>query len=315
MKLDIFQGFALKTMLFAYESFQFRRMFRGAGSFSIELNDLSEKENLQLDTIIVARDDAWIIENIHSYKNVVGEITLEATGRHINAILERRIVESFTINTADPIEVQLRKLVADHFISPILSARKVENFYLGALKGIEKKAATSYTLEKMTVLEILNKVCGYSGLGYKVNYYPEQQQFVFEVLEGRNLANAVFFSEEYRNVEEVEVYQESEKYKNAGLRNGIWVGDASGFDRREVFLEEDKNLSEYAKIISVDGMVLNTEQFIYLEDWDLGDTVSYLDKTLGFMVENPILEIQETYASEVDLAVTFGERIPTIFGK
>lgn len=313
MKLDIFQGFQLKTMLFDYDSFQFRRMFRGAGSFSLTLNDLTEKENLMEDAVIIARNDAWIVENVHGYKNVRGEMTLELSGRHINAILERRVVESFTINTTDTIETQLRQLITDHFISPTMAERKMEHFYLAPEKGIQKKATTTYTLEKMSVLEILNRVCGYSGLGYRLNFYPEAQQFVFEILEGRDLSDQVFFSEEYGNVSEAEVYRESENYRNAGLKNGVWTGTAAGLDRREVILGDEETLSDYGRLISVDGMVLDTEQFIYLEDWDLGDIVSYLDKTLGFFVENPILEIQETYEKEVTMEVTFGERVPTIF--
>ena len=103
-------------------------MFRGAGSFSLTLNDLTEKENLMEDTIIIARNDAWIIENVHGYKNIRGEMTLELSGRHINAILERRVVESFTVNTTDTIETQLRQLITDNFISPTMAARKMEHF-------------------------------------------------------------------------------------------------------------------------------------------------------------------------------------------
>jgi len=313
MRLDIFQGFALQTMLFDYESFQFRRMWRGAGNFGLILNDLSAKDHLREDTIIVARDDAWIVENVHGYKNIRGEITLEITGRHINAILERRVVESFTVNTTDTIETQLQILISDNFISPAMTERRMENFYLAPAKGITKKATVAYTLEKMSVLEILNRVCGNSGLGYRLNFYPEEGRFVFEILEGRDLSDQVFFSEEYGNVSEAEVYRESENYRNAGWKNGVWTGTATGLDRREVILGDDEALSDYSRLLSVDGMVLDTEQFIYLEDWDLGDTVSYLDKTLGFFVENPILEIQETYEKEVTMEVTFGERIPTIF--
>lgn len=313
MRLDVFHGFQLKTMLFAYDSFQFRRMFRGAGSFSLTLNDLSEKENLKEDAIIIARKDAWIIEGIHSYKNVLNEMTLELTGRHINSILERRVVEAFTVNTTETVENQLRRLITDNFINPVMAIRKMEHFVLSDAKGISKKAATEYTLEKMSVLEILNKVCGYSGLGYRVNYLPEEQFFTFEVLEGRNLAEEVFFSEDYGNVAEAEITLESENYRNAGILNGVWTGTASGFDRREMILNENESLSDYGRVISVDGMILDTEQFIYLEDWDLGDTVAYLDQKLGFAVENPILEIQETYAKENDIEVTFGERVPTIF--
>lgn len=313
MRIDVFQEFSLKTMLFDYDTFQFRRMFRGAGGFSLIVHDLSEREVLQEDAILVARQDAWLIEGVHSYQNVRGEVTLEVTGRHINAILERRIVESFTVNTADTIEAQLRQLVTDHFIHPVIAERRVEQLRLGAMKGIAKQATVGYTLEKMTVLEILNRVCGNSRLGYRVDYVPEQGYFAFNILEGRNLAEQVFFSETYGNVAEAEITRESEGYRNAGLKNGSWQGDAAGLYRRETFLEEEESLSDYAKLISVDGMVLDTEQFVYLTDWDLGDIVTYLDGTLGFLVENPVLEIQETYADELDLEVIFGERIPNLF--
>lgn len=313
MRLDIFQNFKLQTMIFSYDSFQFRRMFRGAGSFSLTLNDLSDREYLKEDTVIVARNDAWIIENIHGYKNINGEITMELTGRHINSILDRRVVPLFTVNTTESIEAQLYQLITDNFISPDMPERTIAEFELAELKGIEQMATTEYSLENVTVLEILNKVCGYSSLGYRLNYLPEEQKYVFEILEGRYLANDVFFSEEYGNVSEAEVYRESENYKNAGLKEGVWSGTASGLDRREVILNADETLADHSQLISVDGMVLDTEQFVYLEDWDLGDTVSYLDKTLGFFVENPVLEIQETYAKDVDLEVTFGERMPTIF--
>ena len=315
MRLDVFKGFALQTMLMDWKSLQFKRMHRGAGAFALTLNNFDDSDYLAEDNIIIMNTDAYIIESVHRYKNSYGEATLEIAGRHINSLLERRIVQSVTINTTDTIETQLYKLITDNIISPSLSARKVEHFYNAASKGTAMKAASSYTLEKLSLLEAVNRICGYSDLGYRITYQPEQQRYEFEVYQGRDLSDAVFFGEDYANVSEGEIYLQSEEYRNAGLKGSSWQGTAEGLDRREVFLADDESLSDYARLVSVDGMILDTEQFIYRQDWDLGDIVTYEEKSLGFAAQNPILEIKETHDTRLTIEVTFGQRVPTIFDR
>lgn len=315
MRLDVFQGFALQTMIMDWDTLQFKRMHRGAGAFTLTLNSFDDSDYLAIDNVIIMDADAYIIESVHRYKNSYGEATLEIAGRHIDSLLERRIVPSLTINTTDPIETQLYRLINDYFISPALAARKAEHFYNAASKGLTKKAAAAYTLEKVTLLEAVNRICGYSDLGYRINFMPEQERYEFEITQGRDLSEMVFFGEAYANVSEGEIYLQSEEYRNAGLKGSSWQGTAEGLNRREVFLADGESLADYAQLVSVDGMILDTEQFIYRQDWDLGDVVTYEERSLGFAAQNPILEIKETHGTRLTIEVTFGQRVPTIFDR
>lgn len=315
MQLFVFKDFLLQTILFEYASFQFRRCFRGAGEFTLTLNGLDEIDNLIEGNIILAQDDAYLIENTHSFSNMKGEKTLEITGRHINCLLERRVQETTAINTTDAIEVQLMALIDANFIHPIIPARKAAEISNKPVKGIDTKATTAYTLNKMALLELCNRICGNSGLGYRLNYLPEERTIQFEVLQGRDLKDQVFFSEEYANVSEADIYKQSNEYRNVLCKDGTFTGDAAGLERREVMIDDTQNLSDFQRLISVDGAILNTDQFQYRGDWDLGDTVTFIDRTLGFYVENPVLEIVETHGSDKDIDVTFGKRVPTVFEK
>lgn len=317
MKIDIFNLFTLETMIFDYSSLEFTRKFRGAGIFSLTLNSLEDYEYLKEDYIMLIGSDAYIIENIHAYNNDKKERTLEITGSHVNKLLSRRVTAAVTINTTATIEAQLLSLVNANFINPSSSARKVSNF-TSKSNGITKKATTQYTVgdEKgVTVMEVLNRVCGNSGLGWRVNFLPEEQKFEFEVYEGLNLTSDVFFGEEYGNVSESDLYKQSENYSNVGYREGTFTGTVTGLDRREVILDENTSLSDYKRLISAESVVMNNDQFVYRVDWDLGDTVAFDNKVLGFTVEQPILEIKEIHSNTVDLEVTFGDKIPTIFDK
>ena len=77
--------------------------------------------------------------------------------------------------------------------------------------------------------------------------------------------------------------------------------------------DASEKLADAAIQISAEGMILDTDQFAYHEDWELGDTVGYTDNSLGFSVNRPILEIEETCTTNTVIDVVFGDRIPTIF--
>ena len=163
-------------------------------------------------------------------------------------------------------------------------------------------------------------------MGWRLNYLPEQAQFAFEVLPGRDLTDEVFFSDAYQNIAESEIYENTQGYKNVlytvSDENGVQIyGSGSGWERREMIAENLEPIDARQKLadstvqIGASGRILDTEQFTYQQDWDLGDIVSYTDTKLGFTVNQPILEIEETCTGEIIIDVTFGERIPTIFEK
>lgn len=323
MRLDIFNGFESVTMIFDFKSFSFKRCYRGVGEFTLELDSLSESASLQQDYFMIVGTDTFIIENRHKYKNAKNEIIFELSGQHINSILGRRVITGLIINTSDTIENQLYRLVRDNFISPSDIHRVIPGFCNAAGRGLTKKATTSYTLENMSVLEVLNTVCGNSDLGYQVNFYPELGKFEFEVLAGRDLSDDVFFGDEFSNVTESEIYENKQGYVNVGYLNNEGVittaGSATGLDRRE-FIQTGTDimavtdaLKENEPKVNAEGVVISNDQFMYRVDWNLGDSVSFLDKTIGFIVEKPILEIEEVYTETVEINVTFGDKIPTVF--
>lgn len=325
MRIDVFSpAHEQTTAIFSFVSFTYRRMFRGAGEFTLELNSFDEADNLQNGNYLIAGSDAYIIENRHKYDDG-GKPKLELSGRHVNSLMDRRVITSFAINTTDTIENQLRALVAENFISPTNSDRTVESIALAPLKGITQKAASGYSVKNMTVLNALDQICSLYGLGWRLNYLPEQAQFAFEILPGRDKTSDVFFSDAYQNIAESEIYENTQGYKNV-LYNvtdtGVSIyGSGSGIERREMIAENmeaadaSEKLAESRIQIGASGRILDTQQFTYEEDWDLGDTVNYTDTSLGFSVDQPILEIEETCTGETVIDVTFGERIPTIFEK
>lgn len=324
MRIDIFnQQHEQTTALFSFVSFRYRRMFRGAGDFTLILNSFEDADNLQNGNYLMVGTDAYIIENRHKYDDG-GKPKFEVSGQHINSLLDRRVITTVTINTTDTIEQQLHKLVKDNFVSPSDTNRVMPGLTLAPAKGIAQKAASSYGLKNMDVLTALNQICGNYGLGWRLNYAPEQGQFAFEVLEGRDLTDEVFFSDEYRNIADSEVYENTQGYRNVlyavSDETGVKTyGQGTGLDRREMIAENvdaqdaPEKLADTAIQISAEGMILDTDQFAYHDDWDLGDTVNYTDNALGFSVNKPILEIEETCTTSTAIDVVFGDRIPTIF--
>lgn len=324
MRIDIFNPqHEQTTAIFSFVSFKYKRMFRGAGDFTLELNTFDDADNLQNGNYLIIDSDAYIIENRHKYDDG-GKPKFELSGQHINSLLDRRVITTVTINTTDTIEQQLYKVIRDNFINPTDAARVMPGITLAPAKGIEQKAASSYSLKNMDVLTALNQICGNYGLGWRLTYAPEQGQFAFEVLQGRDLTDEVFFSDAYQNIAESEVYENTQGYRNvlytvsdeAGVKT---YGQGSGLERREMIAENvdaqdaPEKLADAAIQIGAEGMILDTDQFAYHEDWDLGDTVGYTDNSLGFSVNRPILEIEETCTTTTVIDVVFGDRIPTIF--
>lgn len=325
MRLEIFNGFELVDMIYEFAGFEAERKYAGAGDFTLTLNSLEYAGSLKRDYYVVADGDCFVIENIHRFNNEKGEIELEVTGRHLNSILDRRAVASLTVGTGSTYEAQIYALVNSTFINPADPDRKIPFMTAAALKGLAAAPTESQTIKSKNVLEILEEICPAAGLGFRVNFLPESQQMEFEVYQGRDLTGEVFFSEDFGNVADSELYEQGRDHRNVGYLNNdgtlTQVGNAAGLPRREFILEGDSTddvktqLAASAVLTSAECAVILTEQFVYREDWDLGDTVSFIDNRLGFVVEKPVLEIKETHTDKMNIDVVFGDKIPTVFEK
>lgn len=322
MKLEVFKGFDLEDIIIDFESFRAVRAYRDAKGFELILKSLDQAGSLKDDNIILIGQDAYLIENFGKYKNPDNEARYEVTGRHINCLLERRAVISYVVSTAMTYEAQIYRIVNENFINPTDPDRVLPGLINAASKGFTETPTESYEIKNKSALEIIREFAETADLGFRIIFDPDNQQFIFEVYKGEDKTNDVFFSEEFSNVADVELTKRTEDYRNIGYldNNGVitQIGTASGIDRREYSTSGDdignvlEELQRRKQIISANGQILNTNQFIYKDDWDLGDTVSFEDKQLGFNVERPVLEVTETYTNQLEIEAVFGDKIPSI---
>lgn len=109
------------------------------------------------------------------------------------------------------------------------------------------------------------------------------------------------------------------------LRTIVEVGTKTGYQRFEAFVDardttDNAELTNRGTAEIVDGTLsyeaeANTESnLIYQTDYDLGDLVSVIDKTLGISLDTRITEIQEVkQAGQAEIiSLTFGNSLPTI---
>lgn len=326
MRLEVFDGFTLVDMIYDYASFERERKYAGVGDFTLVLNSLEYAPALQRDRYIMAGGDCYVIENIHKYYDE-GKVNVEVTGRSLSSILDRRVVGSFTFVTGSTFETQIYNLVRSNFVTAVDPNRVIPFLTTAASKGIPTTPTTaSQEFKNINILEILEEICPLIGLGFRINYNPEAGNMEFEVYKGRDLTDQVFFSENFDNIGESEIYDQGQDYRNVGYLNNngtlTMTGSGVGIDRREMVVEG----TDMAKVIeelaakkvrtSAECEIILSDQFEYRIDWDLGDEVSVIDTALGFVIESHVREIKETYHSgRKDIDVTFGDRIPTVFDK
>ena len=326
MRLEIFDGFTLVDMIYDYASFERGRKYAGVGDFTLVLNSLEYVPVLKRDNYIVAGNDCYIIENIHKYKNEKGEIELEITGRHLNSILDRRVVGSWTLSTGSTYESQVYNLINANFINPSDPDRKIPFLVNAPSKGLAAKPDMEQEFESANILGILEHIMPLAGLGFRINFNPEQGNMEFEIYQGVDRTEGIFFSEAFGNLAESELYEQGRDYRNVGYLNTdgklTKTGSGTGIDRRE-FIQDGDDIADVAATLAGQRVLTSAEcvifpdgEFAYRQDWDLGEVVTFIDHDLGFTMEQRVLEIKETYADgRADIDVTFGDRIPTVWDK
>lgn len=161
---------------------------------------------------------------------------------------------------------------------------------------------------------------------------------------GQSVNPSVIFSDQFDNLEETDYIEDYSSYKNVAVIAGEGAGAArivfeenptaaDGLDRREYFVDardiQSENipagelentlrararekLAEVAPVQSFENGVIsgNFGAFRYLEDWDLGDTVTALNTKVGLTADAQITVVHESYTSEgFKIDVEIGEPI------
>ncbi|MFD3260833.1 siphovirus ReqiPepy6 Gp37-like family protein [Paenibacillus lentus] len=336
--------FNLKGEIDDYESLQFTRRFYRPGEFELHIAlGKQSVDQLLLDRVICINNQphkSGIITHTEIMQTDQGVETLMVRGSTLGGVFDRRLTVSDTYDRVrGAAETVMKHYVNNHIVHGIYAERRIPFFILAPDQGRGKVTPWQTRYEQLS--DVIQEIAEFCDIGWGVSLDFSNKKWVFDVLPGRDLTTAqsalppVIFSHEYDNIQSQQYVDSYIQYKNVGYSGGpvededrliqIVGNRASGLARREVFLDcssaEDlvelvelgeQKLSEFKRIQTFNGMILNTGSFVYEQDWDLGDRVTLQNLKWGLTMDSRITEIKEIYEPASTLEIALGNEIPTI---
>ena len=302
-----------------YSSLRWRRRFFEPGEF--ELHCKASAENLALlreGNIIhrLDRQEAAIIEGVTVEGTDNGD-EITATGRMGSSMLDRRIITP-TINFSGTVEDAMRKIITEN--------RPPSNLVFGTAGGYS--ASCTFQATGKGVLAVCTALARSAPLGFRCRLDVPGRQWIFEVYDGidrtvtQHNRPYVLFSDEFRNIVnpkyEINTTGAANYAYVAGQDSGenrviVTVDQTGGAPLRELWVDardlqqaEGQSLDDYkaqltqrgveklaetARVENFSADAVDTANFAYLTDWDLGDIVSF--EKWGIRIDQRITEIEE----------------------
>lgn len=163
--------------------------------------------------------------------------------------------------------------------------------------------------------------------------HQELSTYTHEQLQGTIKHPYIIFSEKKKNLLEGKTTDDNTNYKNVGYCAGkgenedrliTVIGTATGFDRREVFIdlnniedpdelnqEGQKKLDTYKIIQSIEGKVYQIPNMEWEKDFFLGDLVTL--ESDGVYEDKRIIQAKEIYErNNITVELGFGDKVPTL---
>lgn len=242
-----------------------------------------------------------------------------------------------------PAETILKTYVSRHLVNPLDPKRRIANLVLAPDLGRGTKTVWMSRFEALD--EVLRAVSEYTDTGWEIRADLDEGRLVFDVLPGVDRTDqqtensAVLFSLEFESVESLTYLQEVSGFRNLAYAGGAGEGasrtvlkvtndaeEPEGLARYETFIdcgtlevvgsdtamsleEEGKHkLLDYPLAESLTATTAQGGSFLYRRDWDLGDLVTVVDRSLGVAADMRIAQVTERYeAGSYGVDVTFGE--------
>lgn len=332
-----------------YESLQFTRRYYSYGDFEININiNKNNTEYLQKDNIILLGKDTNKIGIIKHKEIEISEDgkeseTIKVIGYTIDYLLGYRTMTPPSGQPQNTIsgnsETVIKHYINDYIINPINIERKIDLFNLtnNQNRGIN----ISWGSRFKNLSKELNNICLYSGLGISAKLNTSTMKIDIDVFEGKDLTagqlinNPVIFSHDFDNIKTQHYVDSDLNYKNYAYIGGqgegvdrtiVEIGDATGINRIETFIDardiseiadlEERGrqaLVEFGQVKTLEGDMLQSNSFVYEQDWDLGDIVTVFDKKWGVTMDTRITEVKEIYEPDgFNIEVVFGNNVPTL---
>ena len=312
-----------------FTSLIWTKRYQECGDFEVYVRADDEILDLFRQGTYVSRDDddmVCFIETIQLSTDVENGNYLTVSGRCLKALLERRIIW-YQTNLYGRADLALEQLIVNNIISADNSNRNIARLVMGSVPYTEDTVNTQLTGENL--YDVVIDYCKTYGWGLEI--VLEGQLFRLNIYKGTsrsaNQSNnpRVIFSAEYDNLPRTNYLYSSQTYKNTAkiggegegtFRKTAIVGNENvGIDRFEMFVDASDvssnngeiNDTDYWQLLSsrgkealagtpvtenVDGEIDATEQYVYKEDYFVGDVVS-IKTEYGISATARILEIIE----------------------
>lgn len=331
-----------------YESLQFIRRFYKVGEFELHINmDKANTNALVKNNLIVLENSLNKVGIIMHRENSVddnGVDELVIKGSTLKGIISRRlIVPPVNGNGYDSqigaIETILKGFVNNHVVNPTDANRKILQV---AIAPDQQRGKQDKWRSRFEILsDKLTEIGEYASMGWDVVLDIDNNKWVFDVVEGRNLTvdqdtlPPVIFSTDFDNITNPHLIQSLINTANVGYAGGHGddvdrliqqIGSSTGVERMETFLDcsqaEDvaeltsmaqQKLNELKEIKTFEFEIIPDNTFIYEQDYDLGDTVTAQSRKWAVTMNCQIIEIKEIYeVTGFKLQATFGTNIPNL---
>lgn len=301
-----------------YESFRFQRVLRGAGDFELIVADGKVgTEHLQLGNILVINGTfaGFIVERELLQDSEVRELILR--GFSLEVVLSyRRVLENLTEAESETIS---KMLVNGACVNATNADRNFQNFMIEPTQNRGTVASVESDFERLDA--VLERVLAVDDFGYMV--YIDSNEFVFDIIEPRDLTSSVQFSNTLYNLYEARQVLSEANFRNALYIQGetdayeVAIDSPVGFHRREEVVFE-QNIDDSAVAIDYGTQVLRGRfyktdsieaqirvvgnPYTLGVDYDLGDFVTVRFGGTIYQVQVSMIEItQNQEGQNIDL--------------
>jgi len=336
-----------------YDYFTWTRNLRRPNSFELRVNRYKDDAS-QLDIghyIVVFKAGAyriWRIESLEINLTEEGKQSEQwiVRGRSLAGVFDERVVQHRITNSSTQgldtqtgsAETLLKHFVNVEAVNPTDPNRSVPNLVIAP----DQLRGPTFTVSGrlQTLSELLEIICFTNGLGYLVFYDLDNQEFVFEVIEGkdRSVGNGVnpvvIFSPDYDNIKNMTYQNSVMNSKNVAIvagqgtgfnREFAYAGTGVGLDRREIFVDArdvveagleargNERLSEYEQTLILEFDHTQIGPFQYEVDFDLGDIVTVIYPNIA-QADLRIVKVEEYVTRENGwyFKLTVGNEFPDL---
>ena len=319
----VFNDFQLEYILTRYKSVRWLRTYNDLGQIEIEMPFDKEVFSIIKEfTLIFNKEaDEWgIVLSKKVTCDDVGDITLVIGGCSLNYLLTMRVANYTGTSTLKSI---ITGFINNNFINPSDTNRKI-NLVLGNM-DLKNNPSLTVELDYSDVFSLIKELSQLYNVGFNIKCDIDNKQFVFNLYEGVERKDVVF-SQGYSNVKEQEYFFDSQAYKNTcfvDIDGNITTVNSSnkGLSRFETYTTGQTDVSatetgriflnDYKKTESFDTVIdTASPQFIYLQDWNIGDIVTTKNSDIDVVIQKNILEIEEYYDDTGrNITVNFGDKM------